>query len=597
MTANPRDDAVEAVRERTDIVELVGRYLKLKKVGSRYVGLCPFHAEKTPSFSVNPQKGFFHCFGCKASGDAYTFLMRMEGKTFPEALEELAARAGVELPARRRGDPQRREQRQRRLDLLERAAAFYAEQLWTAPAAAGARRVLAERGVSRELAERFRLGYAPAGWQNLVDRLAGWSAQLEDALQVGLAVRGRRGPYDMFRNRLVFPIAGLDGKVRGFGARKLDEDEHGGKYINSPQGPLFDKSAILYGLPQARTAIQQNGRAVLVEGYFDVLGPAGAGVNEALATCGTALTEGHARLLKRFCDRAVTVFDGDEAGRRASYRAAQTLLAEDLSPYLLAMPAGEDPDSFVRQRGAAAFTELLEAARPAVEVLADQALAEAGEDVEARTRAVERLLPLLRACGDGLRRSAYARLVAERFQIDERELRRALETPRPRRPAPQPQTPPVAASPAPPALPPLDELRLVCLLLQRPDLAAAAVERGAELDMRDRELGELVGRLALERPGPAAVLDGLDNDASRQWLAAALVEGTEPAADRAAADLELLLKKLRLGALLERKRELEQHSTELQRNGEQQALRELRTAKLGVDRKIQALGLAVKKWP
>lgn len=596
MTANPRDDAVEAVRDRTDIVELVGRYLKLKKVGSRYVGLCPFHAEKTPSFSVNPQKGFFHCFGCKASGDVYTFLMRMEGKTFPEALEELAARAGVELPARRRGDPQRREQRQRRLDLLERAAAFYAEQLWTSPAADGARRVLAERGVSRELAERFRLGYAPAGWQNLVDRLAGWRAQLEDALQVGLAVRGRRGPYDMFRNRLVFPIAGLDGKVRGFGARKLDEDERGGKYINSPQGPLFDKSAILYGLPQARIAIQQNGRAVLVEGYFDVLGPAGAGVAEALATCGTALTEGHARLLKRFCDRVVTVFDGDEAGRRASYRAAQTLLAEDLSPYLLAMPAGEDPDSFVRGRGAAAFTELLDAARPAVEVLTDQALAEAGEDVEARTRAVEQLLPLLRACGDGLRRSAYARLVAERFQIDERELRRALQTPRSRRPVPLE----AKAEPAPaaaPALPPLDELRLVCLLLQRPELAAAAVERGAELDMRDRELGELVGRLALERPGPAAVLDGLDNAASRQWLAAALVEAAEPTTERAAADLELLLKKLRLGALLERKRELEQRGAELQRAGDQPALRELRTAKLGVDREIQALGLAVKRRP
>ncbi len=594
MTANPRDDAVEAVRDRTDIVELVGRYLKLKKVGSRYVGLCPFHAEKTPSFSVNPQKGFFHCFGCKASGDVYTFLMRMEGRTFPEALEELAARAGVELPARSRGDPQRREQRQRWLDLLQRAAAFYAEQLWTSPAAAAARTVLAERGVPRELAQRFQLGYAPAGWQNLVDRLADWRAQLEDALQVGLVARGRRGPYDMFRHRLVFPIAGLDGKVRGFGARKLDEDERGGKYINSPQGPLFDKSAILYGLPQARTAIQQNGRAVLVEGYFDVLGPAEAGVTEALATCGTALTAGHARLLKRFCDRVVTVFDGDEAGRRASFRAAQTLLAEDLSPYLLAMPAGADPDSFVRERGAAAFTELLDAARPSIEVLADQALAEVGQDIEARTRAVEQLLPLLRACGDGLRRSAYARLVAERFQIDERELRRALETPQSRRPAPAPPAAPAAAAPA---LPPLDELRLVCLLLQRPELAAAAVERGAELDIRDRELGELVGRLALERPGPAAVLDGLENDASRQWLAAALVEAAEPTADRAAADLELLLKKLRLGALLESKRELEQRSAELQRTGAQQALRELRATKLGVDREIQALGLAVKRRP
>ncbi len=266
-----RDDAVEAVRSRTDIVALIGRYLKLKKVGSRYVGLCPFHGEKTPSFSVNPQKGFFHCFGCKASGDAFSFVMRMDGKTFPEALESLASAAGVELPDRQRVDPQKREHKQRLLDLLEVAAKFYEERLWHPQVGQVARDYLAQRGISSDLARRYRLGLAPPGWQNLCDHLRVQKREEGDSLEVGLAVRGNRGPYDLFRNRLIFSIIGLDGKVRGFGGRKLDPEEPGGKYINSSQGPVYDKSEILFGLDQARMEIQQTGRAVLVEGYIDVL--------------------------------------------------------------------------------------------------------------------------------------------------------------------------------------------------------------------------------------------------------------------------------------------------------------------------------------
>ncbi len=597
MSPTPRDEAVETVRARTDIVELVGRYLKLKKVGSRYVGLCPFHTEKTPSFSVSPQKGFFHCFGCKASGDVFTFLMRMDGKSFPEALEELANRAGVELPARRKSDPARRERQQRQLALLERVTTFYQEQLGT-PGAADARRYLDERGLPAELIQRYRLGYAPKGWQNVTDRLGSWGANPEEGLATGLLVKGKRGPYDMFRNRVVFPITGLDDKARGFGARKLDPEEHGGKYINSPQGPNFDKSEILYGLAEARQAIQRGGQAVLVEGYFDVLSLVAAGIDEAVATCGTSLTEGHTRLLKRFCDRVVTVFDADQAGRKASIRAAEMLLAEDISPYMLELPAGEDPDSHVRAIGGEAFRALLDDARPSVEVLSDSLLAAAGDDVEGRTRAVQQLMPLLRACRDGVRRGAYLRLVAERFRLDESDLRRSVEgsRQRPRSPAPDRQPAPPSRS-GPVAT--RDELRLVALLIGHPQLAPKAVEAGAVDDVMVPELARLAEQIAAhpDQASPANLIDRIEDPASREWLAAEMVRAAETTADGAGEDLSLLLRKLRFASLHRQKQELDKRIDAASRGGEGEEVRALLAAKLAVDREIQALGLAVKRMP
>lgn len=595
MSPTPRDEAVETVRARTDIVELIGRYLKLKKVGNRYVGLCPFHTEKTPSFSVSPQKGFFHCFGCKASGDVFTFLMRMDGKSFPEALDELASRAGVELPARRKGDPARRERQQRQVALLERVTTFYQEQL-TTPGAAEARRYLDKRGLPEELIQRYRLGYAPQGWQNVTDRLGHWGSNPDEGMATGLMVKGKRGPYDLFRNRVIFPITGLDDKVRGFGARKLDPEEHGGKYINSPQGPIFDKSEILYGLAEARQAIQRGGRAVLVEGYFDVLSLVAAGVEEAVATCGTSLTEGHTRLLKRFCDRVITVFDADLAGRKASIRAAEMLLAEDVSPYMLELPAGEDPDSHVRATGGDAFRALLDGARPSVEVLADALLTETGDDVEARTRAVQQLMPLLKACRDGVRRGAYLRLVSERFRLDEADLRRSVEGGRQRTRAPAPErrtAPPSRSGPVATR----DELRLVALLISYPHLAPQAVEAGAVDDVMVPELTRLAERIASNpnQASPAGLIDQIEDPTSREWLAAEMVRASESTADGAREDLDLLLRKLRFASLHRQKQELDKRIDAASRGGEGEEVRALLAAKLAVDREIQALGLAVKR--
>ena len=596
MSPTSRDEAVETVRARTDIVELVGRYLKLKKVGSRYVGLCPFHTEKTPSFSVSPQKGFFHCFGCKASGDSFTFLMRMDGKSFPEALEELAGRAGVELPARNRGDPARRELHQRLLALLDKVAGFYVEQRST-PQAAGARRYLGERGLPDEVIDRYRLGYAPGGWQDVTDKLDHWGSNPEEARTAGLVVQGKRGPYDLFRNRVIFPITGLDDKVHGFGARKLDPEEHGGKYINSPQGPVFDKSETLYGLAEARQAIQRSGRAILVEGYFDVLSLVAADVQETVATCGTALTEGHTRLLKRFCDRVVTVFDADEAGRKASIRSAEMLLAEDISPYMVELPPGEDPDSFVRTKGAGAFQSLIDGARPSVEVLSDSILSAAGDDIEARTRGVQLLLPLLRACRDGVRRGAYMRMVAERFRLPEADLRTSVEGARRQRPAAPTSKPTAQVHKRPVAT--RDELRLLALLINHPQLASQAVEAGAGDDILAPQLAQLAEHIALDPQGAstASWIEQVEDPASREWLAAELVRASEGSPEGAKEDLDLLLRKLRFATLHRQKQELDGHIDAASRKADDGEVRALRAAKLAVDREIQALGLAVKRMP
>ncbi|MBN2494278.1 MAG: DNA primase [Deltaproteobacteria bacterium] len=595
MGPTSRDDAVEEVRARTDIVALIGRYLKLKKVGSRYVGLCPFHAEKTPSFSVNPQRGFFHCFGCKASGDVFSFVMRMEGKTFPEALEDLAEKAGVSLPAHKRADPQVREQRRRGLDLLELACAFYERCLWTSGAGEQARRYLRERGLGEDIARRFRLGFAPPGWQNLQEHLQAAGAPPADAIGVGLLLQGRSGPYDFFRNRLIFPVVDLDDRVHGFGGRKMDPDDPGGKYINSSQGPLYDKSRVLYGLAQARADIQRSGRVVLVEGYFDVLIPTAHGVEGVVASSGTALTQGHAQVLKRFCDRAITVFDADAAGAKATYRAAEVLLEQDISPYLVTLPAGQDPDSFVRGQGGEAFADLIEQSRPSVEVLAGELLAEAGADVEARTRAVRKLMPILTACRDRVRRSAYLRSLAERFRIDERELRLALQESRSAAPRPDGPPPRELRSEPPDEIWPEDELYCLALVVQHPHLLVELERSGALVSFRAVVLRRLLEEMIRDPDSsPEARIAQIEDGALKTRLSATLVKEQEVPAGRADEALAGCVRKIRAVRLRAQERDLQERIARAAEAGQEEELRSLQRTKLSVAKELKALGVAVK---
>ncbi len=488
MALTTRDEAVEVIRQRADLVECVGRYITLKKVGSNFIGCCPFHAEKTPSFSVSSTKGLFHCFGCKASGDIFDFLMKMDGKSFPEVLEDLAERTGVELPERRPGAAQARAQHLRLLELNELAAAFFEQTLWGKSGGRGAK-YLTQRELPEDVARRFRLGYAPNEWRALTEHLRRKGVDIGDAVSLGLIVEGPKGPYDLFRDRLIFPILGLDGKVHGFGARAIAKDDQP-KYINSRQSAVYDKSEILYGLEQARRAIQTRGEVVLVEGYFDVLSVVARGVEPVVAASGTALTESHARILKRFTKKVVTVFDGDPAGFSASCRSAETLLHADLAPYMVRLPAQEDPDTLVRKQGKEAFEAILSSAKPSIEVLASALLAQGGRDVEARTAALKKLVPVLSACRDTLHQSTYVSLVADTFGVHEGDLRRVLreeqhrgrlEEKAERAKAPSeaaPAEPRRQETVADPVKPNPTEEMLLALILKYPDWRARALESG-----------------------------------------------------------------------------------------------------------------------
>ena len=594
MTPAARDEAVETIRQRIDIVELVSRYVKLKKVGSNYTGLCPFHAEKAPSFTVSPRKGFFHCFGCKASGDVFSFLMKIEGKDFPEVLQELADRAGVELPQRRPADIRGREEGRRQLEINQVAADYYHRQLLDPGVGRRARDYLKQRGLGEDFVRRFVLGYAPGGWQGLCDHLQHEKASLEDAAALGLLGKGSRGFYDIFRDRLIFPIVGLDGKVRGFGARILDSKEEGPKYINSRQSRVFDKSEILYGLQPARAAIQSGGEAVLVEGYFDVLTPAAAGVEKVIATCGTALTENHARILRRFCEKVITVFDADEAGLAASYRSARIMLEQDLSPYMVTLPAGEDPDSFVRGEGGDAFSRLIAGARPTIEVLAETAFREAGDDVEARTRALKKLLPLLSACRDRLRLGNYTHMLADRFSVGEDYIRQAVQQSRRREGDRHTGGPAGAARSSAPAAARPDEETLAVLLHLFPHLAGRAAEAGVVEYMAAEPLRRLVRQMIDAGPGGAdrSWFDGIEEqELKNRLIGMSMIDDAYPE-DKAEYLLRECANKIRRRHLKNEQRRLTEGIQRAERDGNEQEIQKLQKDKIQLDRELRALEAA-----
>ena len=345
------DDWVERVRAASDIVEVVGQTVQLRRVGRNWVGLCPFHSEKSPSFSVNSDRQFYHCFGCKAGGDVFRFVQETEKVDFLEAVELLGRRAGIPAPERRVGG---RAVRTPLLEALEQAATAY--QQWLADPDHGreARAWLEARGITRDSARAFRLGLAPEGWEGLVRRLAPHVGE-EALVHAGLALRreGRSGLYDRFRNRLMVPLVAAGGAVVGFGARTLG-DEHP-KYLNSPETPVYHKGSFLYGLDAARKAADAAGEVVVVEGYFDAMTLHQAGLAHTVATSGTALTADQARLLRRAAPRVALTYDGDRAGREAMMRSLSVLLVEGLDVVVVDLPQGEDPDTLVRRGGAAAW--------------------------------------------------------------------------------------------------------------------------------------------------------------------------------------------------------------------------------------------------
>src|SRR5437870_3903935 len=388
--ASISDEKLQELRDRTDIVQVVQRRVPLKKSGHDWKGLCPFHGEKTPSFYVVPDKKMFHCFGCGVSGDAIKFVMQLEGRSFREAVEQLAADAGVDLTP---PDPEEARRSQRRAQLAEvneKACTFYERVLWDHPKGEVARTHLRERGITEDTARAWRLGYAPNLWDSLIKShaLKGVDSRLVEEAGLGVPRKKGQGLYDRFRGRLTIPIR-ESGRIVGFGGRLL-EGQSEAKYLNSPDTALYQKGHTLFALDRAREAIRREGVALFVEGYFDAIGLHQAGVQTAVATCGTALTEKHLDLVHRAGARElVFVFDGDAAGLRAAQRASEIAAAAAVPARVLVPPGGEDPDETVLRVGVKAFRELVSSAQPALEFLLDRALEKAGGSIEERVKTVE----------------------------------------------------------------------------------------------------------------------------------------------------------------------------------------------------------------
>ena len=510
-------DLIQRIREASDLVEIVSGYVALRRAGQNYVGLCPFHAEKTPSFTVSPSRGLYHCFGCGEGGDVFRFVGRLENLDFPDAVRYLAERAGIPIHTA----PRQRERasEQEALRHVHRIAAEYFRQCLAAPEGRAAREYLASRGISAETAEEFGLGYAPGGWDRTLQALR--QRGLDPGLleKAGLAVRRERGLLDRFRNRLMFPIRDLQGRVVGFGGRSLDGAEP--KYLNSPETPLYSKGRLLYGMDRARAAVREAGFLILVEGYLDAIAAHQAGFANTAATLGTALTAHQVQVIRRFTDKVVLIYDADPAGTRATLRGLDAFVESGLRVNVAALPPGDDPDSFIRREGREAFQGRLRASRRLLDFALDALFAGRNlADVKERAEVTDQVLALLSRVTHGVERDHYLAEAAGRLGVREETLREELKKFRTagdqRRRGPEPV--PGASGRRRPAV----EARLIQLMLQHPAVRDALA---GDLDPRwftDPVLRNILERV-LPRAGEAGPLVAWDEDPEIARTVSALV--------------------------------------------------------------------------
>ncbi len=422
MTGRIPDDTLQAIRERVSIVEVVSGYVSLKRAGRNHLGLCPFHNEKTPSFTVNDERGLFHCFGCGAGGTVFTFVMQADHVGFREAVEGLARRANIELP-RTAGNEEGERKRNALMEINAFAQQYFSAALKSAQGA-GAREYLRRRGLSLAVIDRYGIGFCPATG-GLSKALAGRGNAVANALDVGLVGRRSDGSlYERFRGRVMFPIRDSAGRVVGFGGRTLGNDQP--KYLNSPESSLFRKGSVLYGLFEARQAIRDAGRIILVEGYVDALALVQNGIAFAVATLGTALGVSQLRLGRRFAPEMIAFFDGDRAGRDAAARAFTTCVQAEVWGLAAFLPDGFDPDTFVQKQGAAATLQLLDNAVPLADFFLERIAPSANATVPQRARAARSAAEVLSLVKDAAQFDLLARSAAQRLGVDEsffREMR------------------------------------------------------------------------------------------------------------------------------------------------------------------------------
>jgi DNA primase len=422
------EEIVERVKAEANIVDVISDYVRLRRAGKNWIGLCPFHDDKKPSFNVEPVRGIYKCFACGKGGNVFTFLMERNGWDFPETVRNLAAGLGIEIPE---DATDRREfsERERLLAAVRDAAAFYYRTL-RSDAGVVAQAYFRQRGFSDEVMKEFGLGYAVDEWDALIKRLTTQGYTTQELEKAGLVIRreGGGGYYDRFRGRSIFPIFGATGRILGFGARRMTEDPNQPKYINSPESIVYQKSKALYGLFQAKDTIRRTGRALFVEGYADVISLHDAGVKSAIATSGTAMTREHAELVARYCSRIVLIFDSDRAGEAATERGIDVLLRQGLDVSVLRLPDGEDPDTFVRRYGGKELEKRIDESVSFLEFRA-RALKAAGDfdSPDRSAEAVRSIVSTIALIPDALKRELYLQKIAADYHVSDALLQREVE--------------------------------------------------------------------------------------------------------------------------------------------------------------------------
>src|SRR5271170_2422445 len=417
----------EKVKQQADIVRVIGEYVRLKKTGQNFSGLCPFHQEKSPSFAVHPVRQIYHCFGCGAGGDVFKFVMELDKCPFPEAVRTVAEKCGIAIPKPRERSPEERRENQQRAALVEmhrEAAAFFAQQLHQQVDGKVAAAYLEDRGLDRNSMMRFGLGFAPSTGDALVRYLK--PKYPEKLLEVcGLVSRDQSGRlYDRFRRRIMFPISNDSGKIIAFGGRAMGDDMP--KYMNSPETPIYSKSAVLYHLDRAKEALRKNDFAILVEGYMDAIAVARAGFANVVASCGTSLAEPQVKLLGRFTRRVVVNYDPDTAGQTATERSLVLLLEKEFDIRVLALPGGADPDTFLKEKGPAAYEKLLRDSPPYLDYLIARARLRDRTTAAGKLATLNFLMPYIQRVPNRLMRSEWASRIASELRVEEPVLREAL---------------------------------------------------------------------------------------------------------------------------------------------------------------------------
>jgi len=577
----------DKVKQQADIVRVVGEYVRLKKSGQNFTGLCPFHGEKTPSFAVHPVKQIFHCFGCGKGGDVFSFVMEMEKCQFPEAVRIVAEKCGIAIPRPKERSPEERKENQQRAALVElhrEAQTFFVKQLETTAEGKAARAYLEDRGLNAEAIARFGIGYAPSGGDMLLRYLKQKYAE-KLLVESGLISRDQSGRlFDRFRRRITFAIANESGKVVAFGCRALGDDLP--KYLNSPESPIYSKSNVLYYMDRAKDAIRRQDFAVLVEGYMDAIAVARAGISNVVASCGTSLAEPQIKLLGRFTKRVIVNYDPDAAGQAATERSISLLLEQDFEVRVLALPAiGDkkaDPDLFIREKGAEAYVKALKESPPYVDYLIARARQMDLTTGEGKLRALNFLMPYLQKIPNRLLRSEWATRISQQLRIEEPVLRAALSKAATERRSEVKTQPELVGKSAKPI-----ERRLIRMLMEaegfRRELAQRLQQGGLYRGLEtEKVFAALIVAALSDQPMQATEIGALLEDRDRRMLFEILFE---PAQEGTWEEAESCLEALR-------RRLIEQELAEVQRSIEANAagpdLRELLTRKQELMKRLAA---------